>query len=204
MESGPGGIIHADYGPAHLPGKINGTDFFQSVIFSKGACHSHIVLSKSNHRPSVHHAVAADHPFRRNLSLIHAEIRGAVLGENTNLAEGALVKEIVYPLPGRPLPALVAPLDSLRTSHSLDFLPFLLVFLDKFFSRCHFKPPWTIFTSRTIITIPFPGTTSLDTHLRCHSSTQPPLPALCSTEGHGRWCSRWHRESGEPEYLPDR
>ena len=66
------------------------------------------VLGKGEHRAAVHPAEAGDHPVRRDLHLLHAEVDAAVRDKNIGFPEGPRVKEEVQTLPGGELAALRA------------------------------------------------------------------------------------------------
>ena len=88
------------------------------------------VLGKGKDRPAVHAAEAGDHPVRRDLDLLHAEVDAAVGDEHIRLLEGPGVKKERQALPGRELAAGVLLLHRLGAPQGLDLRLPLLQLLD--------------------------------------------------------------------------
>ena len=61
------------------------------------------VLGKGEDRTAVNFAVAGDHPVRRDVDLLHAEVDAAVGDEHIGFLEGAGIEKEVQALPGREL-----------------------------------------------------------------------------------------------------
>ena len=68
---------------------------------------------------------ARDHAVGGGISLVHTEVRGAMLGKHANLGEGARIHELFDALTSGHLAAVVLLLDALFSATQADALLFL-------------------------------------------------------------------------------
>ena len=114
------------------------------------------ILGKGEHRAAVDLPEPGDHPVRRDLHLLHAEIDAPVRHKNIGLPKGPRVKEQIQTLPGGELAAGPLLLHRLGPTHPLD-LPFLLLQLPDLLGHGLHRQLLFIVTPRPRITPPGPA-----------------------------------------------
>ena len=126
LDAGPAGVVEPHKRHPGLQGQVHDLADLLAVHLPQRPGAAGEVLGKGEHRAAVHLAKTGDHPVRRDLHLLHAEVDAPVRHKNIGLPKGPRVKEQIQTLPGRELAAGTLLLHSLGPTHPLD-LPFLLL-----------------------------------------------------------------------------
>src|SRR5208282_6812160 len=102
---------------------------------TSGAARYREILAGKVHQTSVNGRASGNHTIGRQVLFGHAEVRGTVLGEETDLLKAVAIYKLVYALPGGELPRFMLLLEPLFAAAFLGFRPLLAQFADSLLHR---------------------------------------------------------------------
>ena len=141
LDTGSAGIVQANARRAHAHGQILYLPDLVRVLLTKGAALYRKVLRERIDKTAVNRAVTTDDAFARQLFLLLAEVRAAMMNQRVQLDKRTFVKEDVESLASSHFAFLMLLFDALLSSAETDVFELFFHQFNFFLNSSHALPP---------------------------------------------------------------